>query len=411
MVGRQLTASLFVAWVVLLLQTPAFGFRTGPPSGFNGSTASGGTSCRVCHGNAVGVGSVTILNAPLNYVPGATYDLTVRVQDDTKLGGGFQISVEDPAGNHAGLLIVTDPINTQENLEWVNHTITGVDNAVDNWAALGNAAEYNVRWQAPECIGPVTFWVAGNAINNNNSSTGDTIYLNSVDSTPMAICPPSVGDDTCQTTNADTGVPCSTDADCTAPAVCGNKSRYVSVTAAAGGPTSIQVEIVSIPQFPSMVGDIYYAGVEQSIPNSPNPALRGARLLCEPTPSNSQVWTPGVLHLFGQALVPGSTYNVRMCDAAGANCSDPLLVATAKWGDVVRPFGGGSQPNFGDINSVVQKFSNIATAPSTARADLVGAGNPGETNTPNQATNLADVSFDVFAFNGFPYPFTVNSCP
>jgi len=341
------------------------------------------------------------------------YDLVVRVQDDTKLGGGFQISVEDPAGNHAGLLILTDPVNTQENAEWVNHTGDGVANSVVNWAALGNAAEYNVRWQAPECIGPVTFWAAGNAINNNSSSTGDTIYLTHVDSVPAALCPPSVGDDTCQTTADDTGVPCSTDADCTPPAVCGNKSRYISVTpsnAAVAGGSSIQVEIVTMPQFPARVGEIWWAGVEQSVPNAPQPALRGAPVECTLTP-NAQTWTTGALHLFGAIIVPGSTYNVRICDAAGANCSDPLLVATAKWGDVIRPFGGGAQPNFGDINSVVQKFSNIATAPSAARADLVGAGNPGEPNTPNQATNLADVSFDVFAFNGFPYPFTVYACP
>jgi len=227
--------------------------------------------------------------------------------------------------------------------------------------------------------------------------------------------PPQVGDDTCQTAGADTGIPCATDADCTPPAACGNKSRYISVTptnaAVAGAPTSIQVEIVSLPQFPARVGEIWWAGVEQNVPNSPNPSLRGAPLVCSATPTNAQVWTSGVLHLFGTAVVPGSTYHVRMCDAGGSNCSAPLLVATGKWGDVIRGFGGGSQPNFGDINSIVQKFGNLATAPSMPRADLVGVGNPGTPNTPNQVANFADVSNDVAAFGGFPYPFTVPTCP
>jgi len=224
-------------------------------------------------------------------------------------------------------------------------------------------------------------------------------------------CHAAVGDDTCQTVGADTGLPCGTDADCTPPAVCGNKCRYLSITTAGGGNTSIQVEIVSMPQFPGRVGGIWWAGAEQSVPNSPNPNLRGAPLTCSPTPTNAQVWTTGVLHLFGTAVVPGSTYNVRMCDAAGAICSDPLLVATGKWGDVVRGFGGGSQPNFGDVNAIVQKFGNLASAPSMPRADLVGPQAPGTPNTPNQVANFADISNDVSAFSGFPYPFTVSTCP
>jgi len=228
--------------------------------------------------------------------------------------------------------------------------------------------------------------------------------------------PPTVGDNTCQTAAADTGTPCNTDADCISPAVCGLKSRYVSFTpsnaaVASGASTSIQVEIVTMPQFPGRVGEIWWAGVEQNVPNAPNPALRGAPLVCAPMPTNAQVWTSGVLHLFGTAVVPGSTYNVRMCDPVGADCSDPLLVATGKWGDVIRAFGGGSQPNFADINSIVQKFSNVASAPSMPRADLVGVGNPGLPNTPNQVANFADISNDVNAFSGLPYPFTVPACP
>jgi len=83
----------------------------------------------------------------------------------------------------------------------------------------------------------------------------------------------------------------------------------------------------------------------------------------------------------------------------------------AKWGDAVRPFTGGSQPNFGDVNSIVQKFSALASAPSMPRADIVGPQAPGTPNTPNQGTNFADVSNDVSAFSGFPYPYAVSACP
>jgi len=229
--------------------------------------------------------------------------------------------------------------------------------------------------------------------------------------------PPIGGDNTCQTSGADTGIPCSTDADCTEPAECGLKSRYISITPAnPATATSIRVRVVTAPQFPAIVGHNYYAGPEQSIPNSPNPALRGAEVVCTATP-HSQIWTTGTLHLFGASIVPTTntggvtTYAVAHCDANGDNCSSEWMVEMAKWGDVVRGFTGASQPNFADVNSIVQKFGNVASAPSIPRADIVGTGNPGFPNTPNRVANFSDVSNDVSAFSGFPYPYTVTLCP
>ena len=231
--------------------------------------------------------------------------------------------------------------------------------------------------------------------------------------------PPIGGDNTCQTAGADTGIPCETDADCAEPAECGLKSRYISITPAnPATATSIRVRVLTAPQFPAIVGHVFYAGPEVSIANSPNPALRGAPLQCvgAGTP-HSQIWTTGVLHLFGASIVPTTntsgvtTYAIAHCDANGDNCSVERNVEMAKWGDVVRPFTGGAQPNFGDVSAIVAKFGNVASAPNTARTDIVGPQAPGTPNTPNQATNFADVSNDVSAFSGFAYPYTVTLCP
>lgn len=135
-----------------------------------------------CHGAGAGPGSVQVLGFPANYAPSTNYDLTIRIADTTKLGAGFQLSVEDASGEHAGTLSLLDPTNTQFNTGnvWVDHTSTGVNNSVTNWAANGNAANYMVRWTSPATDeGPITAWAAGNAINNNFSSSGDTIYLTS----------------------------------------------------------------------------------------------------------------------------------------------------------------------------------------------------------------------------------------
>jgi hypothetical protein len=150
-----------------------------------GSTASGGASCRLCHGNTIGPGSVQILGFPTQYQPNLLYSLSVRVADPTKLGAGFQFDVETFTGQPAGTILRTDLTHTQLNSRssptlWlgINHTSSGVNNSVANWASMGNAAVYNLSWRAPSSdVGPVRAWAVGNAINNSFTSSGDIIYL------------------------------------------------------------------------------------------------------------------------------------------------------------------------------------------------------------------------------------------
>jgi murein DD-endopeptidase MepM/ murein hydrolase activator NlpD len=197
-------------------------------------------------------------------------------------------------------------------------------------------------------------------------------------------------------------------------------SRYMGIApsvnfpGALGGATSIQVRAVDIDDAlgqDAREGEIWWAGASQSIPNAPNGTLNGAQLLCEATPSNAEQWPSGVLHLFGAPIVAGSAYEVRTCDVAGANCSGPLTVSTGKWGDVVSPFGGLSQPNFGDISAILDKFRGVDFAPDTPRVDLVGTGSPGNPNIPNQIVNFSDVSAGLDAFRGIAFPYTVPACP
>lgn len=183
---RHHSAKLVGLVAFFVVPSVSLAWRGGPPAGFNGSTASSGNSCQFCHGNTVGNGSVQIIGAPANYAPNAVYNITVRISDPAQSGAGFQISVEDSAGTHRGTLIITDAVNTQKNpsdMNWVNHTGTGVNNAVANWAGSGNQANYNLQWQAPATnVGAVTFWAAGNAINNDFTSFDDIIYLTNVTS-------------------------------------------------------------------------------------------------------------------------------------------------------------------------------------------------------------------------------------
>ncbi|MBI1826390.1 MAG: hypothetical protein HY287_15695 [Planctomycetes bacterium] len=177
-----------------------FAFRSGPVAAVNGSTASGGVTCQACHtpSGPPGTGSVQILGAPTSYGRNQTYNITIRIADPVQAGAGFQFDVEDPSGNHVGTLTITDPVNTKNNDEdpnWVNHTGTGVDNAVAAWAGLGNAAEYHIRWKAPDQnIGPIDFWAVGNAINDNFSRTGDHIYTSHLQADFDLASVPTIGE-------------------------------------------------------------------------------------------------------------------------------------------------------------------------------------------------------------------------
>lgn len=213
-----MNGSIRVRWsalgLALMLGSPsgALAFRSGPPAGRNGSTASGGVTCRSCHGNAIGPGSVEIIGFPAQYMVNAIYDINVRVQDATKVGAGFQISFETTTGSHVGTIIRTDTTGTQLNSGWLNHTTTGVSNSVANWSVMGNAAVYSLRWRAPTTDrGPIRAWAAGNAINNNFSATGDIIYLTNKTATF------SVGTGACCDESTGLCAENLTEADCSAP--------------------------------------------------------------------------------------------------------------------------------------------------------------------------------------------------
>jgi len=226
------------------------------------------------------------------------------------------------------------------------------------------------------------------------------------------VAPPdaTAGDDTCFNGNTNLGTPCSSNADCTSPAVCGLKSRYLAVTPGIDGTTAfkIKVTILTMPQFPTRVGQMWWAGAPAPLSNPPGAALTKSLLVCNKPDAAVIAWPAGTLYLYGTAIVPNATYQVQMCDETNTNCSLPLVVGTSIWGNVVSPHNAA---NFADISAVVDKFRNLATAPSMPRADLVGTGNPGQPSTPNQTANFADVSAAVDAFRTFPYGFTVPACP
>ncbi len=149
----------------------AMAYSGGPPAGYAGNNGSYCTQCHSSFGLNSGDGMLD-LTQMTEYTPGETYTMEVMLSDQGQNRWGFQVAAEDGGGSFAGMFAITDPTNTQLNSSnYVNHTSAGT-NAGD---PSGNMWTFD--WTAPAAgTGPVTFYVAGNAANNNFSSSGDYIY-------------------------------------------------------------------------------------------------------------------------------------------------------------------------------------------------------------------------------------------
>ncbi len=106
-------------------------------------------------------------------------------------------------------------------------------------------------------------------------------------------------------------------------------------------------------------------------------SYRAARLQC--TPLYRDWTTEGQFHVIGAEIIPSSTYHVQNfgenCQGNEATCigTAPLVVTTARWGDIAEEFnppGTTTQPNAIDVAQSVNKFKNLLGAPVKAIAQI-----------------------------------------
>lgn len=193
------------------------------------------------------------------------------------------------------------------------------------------------------------------------------------------------------------------------------KNRYVSFAAAPdwnGREIAVRVRMLALDRFPAFNGQSQWVGASTTYAENPTGTFIAAPLGCAP---HFASWTTSpAVHVYGPAVVPMSAYEIqavdRSCEStlADEGCySSPLLVQTCEWADVVSPFGGASQPNFGDVNALVEKFKSVPTSIPRVRAQL----RPNVV-IPGNNVSFLDVSLAVGAFQGQTYPFAgPSACP
>lgn len=152
-----------------------FAFTQGPPAGNTGSPLDG-QNCTNCHGFLPGnlPGWITS-NIPVEgYTPEETYTVTVTAIGIVAVKMGFQITSETQV-EKAGTFNITDPERTQlKGSTTVTHTSAGTE-------VTQLPATWSMNWVAPSSgTGDITFYTAVNQTNNDNSSSGDLIFVSSL---------------------------------------------------------------------------------------------------------------------------------------------------------------------------------------------------------------------------------------
>lgn len=186
------TKHIFAATFMLGLVWTGYIFANmnGPPGEVNGVL---GATCYQagCHNTAPSVNFggvlISIGGLPVNWTPGATYNLTVTISRAAQRYG-FQFSAVSNATNaQAGTLQTSiSPPDSRVAIVPFNGRQYAQHNAIPNTTGV-----FNFRWTAPELsVGAVRFNVAGNAANGDFNNTGDFIY------TTSAVVSPTAGDGT-----------------------------------------------------------------------------------------------------------------------------------------------------------------------------------------------------------------------
>lgn len=163
----------------------AAGYADGAPPGFSGGFKE--QSCDGCHFENepnTKPGEVTLSGVPERFVGGEKYPLSVTLTRPGMKLGGFQLAARFEDGTQAGALERGPDedqrlaIEVQGNVHYANQRRAGTG------LTGPDTAKWTLVWTAPAEARPVTFSVAANAADNDESTRGDYVYTTTADSRP-----------------------------------------------------------------------------------------------------------------------------------------------------------------------------------------------------------------------------------
>jgi hypothetical protein len=187
-IHKALIAALAAAAPILL-----YSYAQGPDAAVSG--VPGEATCTACHSSASGSGNVAVtFPGGLTYIPGVAQHLVVTVTDSSQRRWGFQLTARQandtkamagtftPGSDGFTQLACTQTTFQTESfgsscpammqLQYIEHTLKGTQSGVRN------SASFQFDWTPPATdVGDIVVYVAANAANGDNNTTGDHIYL------------------------------------------------------------------------------------------------------------------------------------------------------------------------------------------------------------------------------------------
>jgi hypothetical protein len=169
---NKLTLFLTLFLTVVLCTSSVLIYNSGI-AGYTGSP--GEANCSSCHSGGSSLSSaISISSTPSfsnnQYVPGTTYTIEITVTASGFSKFGFGCEILNASNANAGLIQTAGP-----GVKFMNITVQGTQrkNAVHTTGKLNaGSANFTFEWVAPQ-TGAATIYVSGNAVNANNSSSGD----------------------------------------------------------------------------------------------------------------------------------------------------------------------------------------------------------------------------------------------
>ncbi len=172
---RKIAFLCLPAFLTLLIWdstfTTAHSNTSGSPGGYSGSPADGSKTCVNCHaGTPTTVNGLVVTNVPAEgYTPGTVYTITIFADVSNNTKYGFELAAVNANNMAIGGFIHTTSFTKTVLTKNATHTSSGT-------SAPNGARSWTLDWTAPVAgSGNVTFYLALNATNNNNSSSGDQI--------------------------------------------------------------------------------------------------------------------------------------------------------------------------------------------------------------------------------------------
>ena len=186
------------------------------------------------------------------------------------------------------------------------------------------------------------------------------------------------------------------------PVVEGAGARYLAVTLPGIG-ANVEVAFRVTRNCPSSEDLAKYVGAPEDIADQGSFAV----LVDSPVYLTRDEWGETV-YVTGSAVVPSTLYTVQWKTEGAVYWSGPGRGTTWMWGDV----DGNEVLNFTDIQLMVLAFKQNYTGlqRALAAADLEPISTYGVCSAPNHMINFGDIQWDVFVFQGRPYPHECQSC-